>query len=135
MLLSSAILVTALRSLACSDYSIDLPQGYQLVQTNADEVVISKPNQEIIVGPTIDGYSVVNLLVMGHTSIPRNPLNNPEAKSLSKPGYFLVNTSAHHVAQGLEKGAWLQLLRDNGIPREPILHAPSRFDGVLGYNR
>lgn len=87
-------------------------------------MLISRPGEGIVIEATIDGYAVVGSLVVGHASLADHP---PESES-SKPGYFILDTQTHEAKQGLDKSSWLEALRAAGVPGEPKLHRPSRFD-------
>lgn len=120
------ILAMVLSMTACGDYSIRLPGGYSLVRVYAGAVLISNPQHEVVVNSNVDGYKVLDGLVAGYVTTPDHL--SPEEKEVSKPGYFILNTKTHDVKQGLDKKAWLDSLKAQGVSSEPSLGKPSRFD-------
>ena len=118
------ILAMLLSLTACGDYEIHLPGGYSLIRVYAGAVLIGAPEAGVRIEANIDGYKVLNDLVVGHISIAEH---SPE-KEMSKPGYFILNTKTHEAKQGLEKKVWLDLMQALGITNEPSLGKPSRFD-------
>jgi hypothetical protein len=120
-----ALLLSAVGTVSCGDFSVELPGGYSLVRVYGQTVLISGPShQGVVIEASIDGYAVIGSLVVGHARIADQP---PESE-YSKPGYFILDTHTHEAKQGLEKSSWLEALRAAGIPTEPKLHRPSRFD-------
>ena len=109
---------------ACGDYSIRLPHGYGLTQIHGGTVLIEGPDHRLVVGPNVDGYSVLGDSVVGHVSLAQY---QPDRED-SRPGYFILNTKTHELKQALEKEAWVDTLRASGIREEPRLSQPSRFD-------
>jgi len=117
-------LIVVLSISACGDYSVRLPGGYTLIRVYAGAVLINHPAKTEWIKANIDGYKVLNELVVGHVIIAEH---SPE-REMSKPGYFILNTKTHEMKQGLDKKAWLGSLQALGITDEPILSKPSRFD-------
>ena len=109
---------------ACGDYSVRLPGNYALTRVYAGAVLIGAPEGGVRIEANIDGYKVLNDLVVGHVIVAEH---SPE-KEMSKPGYFILNTKTHEAKQGLDKKAWLNSLQAQGISSEPSLGRPSRFD-------
>lgn len=109
---------------ACGDYSVRLPNNYELIRVYAGAVLIGAPEGGVRIEANIDGYKVLGDLVVGHVTVAEQ---SPE-KEMSKPGYFIVNTKTHEVKQGLDKKAWLDALKAQGVNSEPSLGKPSRFD-------
>lgn len=109
---------------ACGDYSVRLPNNYELIRVYAGAVLIGAPEGGVRIEANIDGYKVLNELVVGHVTVAEH---SPE-KEMSKPGYFIVNTKTHETKQGLDKKTWLDALQAQGISNEPSLGKPSRFD-------
>lgn len=109
---------------ACGDYAIQLPGKYQLTRVHGAAVVINHPDRGVIIDANVDGYALMGKLIVGHVSLAEHA---PE-RELSRPGYFIVDTSTDHVEQGLDKNSWLNVLRAAGITQEPKLAKPSRFD-------
>lgn len=117
-------LTTIFSMSACGDYSVRLPNNYQLVSVYAGAVLIGAPEGGTRIEANIDGYKVLGDLVVGHVTAAEH---SPE-KEMSKPGYFILNTKTHEAEQGLDKKAWLNALQVQGICGEPSLGKPSRFD-------
>jgi len=111
-------------TISCGDYSVLLPGGYSLVRVYGQTVLISHPGEGVVIEASIDGYAVVGSLIVGHTRLADHP---PES-DYSKPGYFIIDTQTHEAKQGLDKSSWLKALKAAGVPGEPKLHRPSRFD-------
>ena len=109
---------------ACGDYSVRLPGNYALTRVYAGAVLINHPEKGVVIDANIDGYKVLNDLVVGHVSVAEH---SPE-KELSKPGFFILNTKTHELRQGLDKKAWLDSLKALGTTNDPSLDKPSRFD-------
>lgn len=127
------ILAMVLSMTACGDYAIRLPGGYSLVRVYAGAFLISFRDHDgrrlwgdVVVNATVDSYKVLNELVVGHVSV--LDYMSPEEKEVSKPGYFILNTKTREVRQGLDKKAWLDSLKAQGVSSEPRLGKPSRFD-------
>lgn len=118
------VLTVAFGVSACSDYSIRLPNDYELIRIYAGAVLIGAPEGGARVEANIDGYTVIGELVVGHVTAAEH---SPE-KEMSKPGYFILNTESHEVKQGLSKEDWFDAIKGLGITREPSLGKPSRFD-------
>ena len=112
------------------DYSIALPDGYSLVRVYAGAVLMADPSHKKIISPNIDGYKVLQHVVVGHVSRDKLP---PEEAAESKPGYFVVDVRNGIVHQGLDERSWIDSLRRYGITTKPTLHKPSRFDQKFGY--
>jgi hypothetical protein len=109
---------------ACGDYSVRLPGNYALTRVYAGAVLIHHPESGVRIEANIDGYKVLNDLIVGHVTVAEH---SPE-KEMSKPGYFILNTKTHEVKESLDKKAWLDTLRTLGVNNEPSLGKPSRFD-------
>lgn len=82
---------------ACGDYSVRLPNNYELIRVYAGAVLIGAPEGGVRIEANIDGYKVLGDLVVGHVTVAEH---SPE-KEMSKPGYFILNTKTHEVRQGL----------------------------------
>ncbi len=121
---ASLAMVVFLCLSACGDYGIRLPGNYELVRIYASAVLISHPDDGVVIGAHIDGYKVLDPLVVGHVSLAEH---EPE-RGYSKPGYFILNTKTHEVREALDKAGWLATLQALGIEEEPGLDKPSRFD-------
>jgi hypothetical protein len=120
-------ILLVLTALACGDYSVELPNEYELVRFNAFESGIVMPDGTLVVEPTIDEYAVVGDMVLGHAEIPRS-LPNQEAPLRTVSGYFFLDTATGQLRDGLERTAWVSELEGKGITDLPELAAPSRFD-------
>ena len=110
------------------DFSVVLPDNYMLAEVSGSTIGIAH-NGAVVIWPDVDGYRLMQFIIVGHTSIAENQLLP------SKPGYFLIETKSGKVYEGLEKSAWLSILRKRNIVSIPVLHRPSRFDPIFGYNR
>lgn len=89
-------------------------------------------------GPDVDGYRVYRDAIVGHVSRARvrNSYGDPLPKREPRPeGYFIIDVRIDRVHDGLSKQEWLSKLRAFGLRREPVLHRPSIFDGILRRNR
>ncbi len=119
-------------SLFGGDYSISLPDGYSLDRVNAAEVVMlgPKPNRSLLINSNIDGYKVLNRIVIGHVSLPQLPAEDTKD---SIPGFFILDIQSGEVQQGLPEPVWLDSLRKYGITKKPSLHKPSRFDQMFRF--
>jgi hypothetical protein len=126
------ILAMVLSMTACGDYNIRLPGGYSLARVYAGAFLIFRDRDgrglggDVVVNATVDSYQVLDGLVVGHVST--LDYMSPEEKEVSKPGYFILNTKTHKAKQGLDKKAWLDSLKVQGVSSEPSLSKPSRFD-------
>jgi hypothetical protein len=110
-------------AVACGDYSIQLPGGYRLSQVYAGAVHIVRPDQGIAVHSHVDRYAVVGHLVVGHVTRAEHEME----RSLSRPGYFILDTKTGTVKEEVDLESWLRDLRRLGVADEPALSAPSRF--------
>jgi len=118
-----------------NDYSVPLPNGYELVRTNAPSIFIFRPyrvegivvKNSAVVPPKITALGVFDDIVFGKTE------DSPEADDWgpASPGFFILDTKNHKVQLGLDKGEWLESLQKEGVTEEPSLEKPSRnFQGV-----
>jgi len=121
---SLGMMVIILSMTACGDYQIQLPGNYKLTRVYAGAVLIHHPAAGARIEANIDGYKVLNSLVVGHVTVAEH---SPE-KEMSIPGYFILNTKTREVTPVLEKKTWLDSLQALGITNEPSLSKPSRFD-------
>lgn len=119
------VLFTLVAVSGCGDYSISLPGDYSLAQIYGGAVVICgpPPNRIIRIHANIDGYKVINGLVVGHVVVAER-----SEKEYSKPGYFIINTKTDVVLQSLDKKTWLDSLRILGVNEDPALSMPTMFD-------
>jgi hypothetical protein len=109
----------------CTDFKIELPNGYILFRANATEIYIIDPNRlvdRIVVEPHIEKYNVIDKVVVGYAVLAKG-----EMKEYSIPGYFILETETGTVTQGLSKDAWVKKLKELGINSEPKLKAPTIF--------
>lgn len=120
-----AFLVIAATAVGCGDYAVRLPGGYELTRVYAGAVLIARPDHEgLAVNANIDRYAVVGHLVVGHVSLAKHEFE----RSLSKPGYFVLDTNNGDVKVGMDLESWRLELREMGVSPEPPLAEPSRFD-------
>ena len=108
------------------DYTIMLPGGYKLVRANDVDVVIGRANGDVVITQTINGYAVVESLIVGHVTAPQEA-DRWEYRDLPS-GFFVLDTSkgGGEPLQGLDKQRWLEVLRSKGVASEPMLQRPSR---------
>jgi hypothetical protein len=112
----------------CTDYSVDLRNGYTLVRTNADSIYIFHENSpyagiDLLVPPKIVRLNDRHRMLFGLVEV------SPDSDfgATTTPGYFVLDTNKNQVWLGLNKTKWLQILKDHGITEEPTLVQPSRF--------
>lgn len=111
--------------IACGDYAVALPNGYRLHRVHNKAVLIARPDSGgVVIAANVDRYAVVRNIVVGHVSQAEHEFE----RSLSVPGYFLLDTSTGKVTQGLDVETWRARLKQVGIPEVPSLAAPSRWD-------
>ena len=123
--LASVVIVSAVLVGGCGDYSVCLPNGFSMVRVYAGAVHIGRPNHEgIAVFANVDSYAVLGDYVVGHVKLPKH---DPE-RSLSKPGYFVLNTSTGESRDGMGVDVWREELRRASLATDPLLEEPSRFD-------
>jgi len=112
------------------DYSVPLPNGYQLVRTNAPSIFIFRPysanglvvEDSCVVPPKIVMLNVSGDIVFGRTE------KSPDADRWGPgpPGFFILDTKNHKVELGLDEQTWLSSLKAIGISGKPSLKKPSR---------
>jgi hypothetical protein len=113
----------------CTDYSVNLPNGYQLVCTNAPSVYIFHETTPYggfkfpDVPPKIVRLNDIHGIVFGLVEV------SPDSDfgSTKAPGYFILDTEKRKVWLGLSETKWLQILKDYGIAEKPLLVRPSTF--------
>lgn len=91
-----------------------------------------------IVGSNVDGYLVYPGFITGHvskTSSEREDDGRSEKEAKYTPGYFVIDTKADKLYNGLSKDKWLERLRVLGVDHEPKLIKPSIFDVYWGRNK
>ena len=99
---------------------IGLPNGYQLIILSSNTVALTDRTTHGGVEPNVDGYAVIDPIVVGHVA--------PASGYASVPGYFIVNTSNGKMRLGLSRSEWEASLRGNGINYAVNLHRPSGLD-------
>lgn len=118
---------------ACGDYRVELPNGYFLVRTSANSILMATTSSTgrniIVIDPHISQYRMLDgdkiHLVVGYVK----PANiGLKYKITSMGGYFVLNTETRDIRQGLSKDEWRAALRLQGVISEPKLKKPSRFD-------
>ena len=62
--------------------------------------------------------------VVGHVAVAEHEFE----RSLSKPGYFVLDTSTGELVERLDLETWRRELRRRSIEDAPVLEPPSRFD-------
>lgn len=99
---------------------VQLPGDYVMARLHSDSIVISrKSDGREVIGPPIDEYAVCGHIVVGH-------VGRPEAGSATQEGYFLIDTRSGCVRKRLSKGAFLRLVSESGLRKEPELRCPKR---------
>lgn len=96
-------------------YRIRLTNGYDLVCVHSGSVGLSSQTGYGI-EPNIDGYRFRGSLVIGHVT---------KQDSMSKPGYFIVDTKTRERHQALTKDKWIEMLKDYGVTKAPRLVRPT----------
>jgi hypothetical protein len=107
------------------DYSVQLPNGYELIRTNASTVMIWSPrgmDRHCVVPPKIVLIGRKGHLVFG--LVERDPASDPGYDPTE--GFFVLNTENGAASLGLTKDEWVVSLRKLGVPDEPLLRRPSR---------
>lgn len=122
-----AIIYALILLCGCSDYSIQLPNGYCLVRSNDEDMTIANSVSVVVISPKIVGYEVCQHLVVGRVVL--NDIKSEEYGD-SKPGFFILNTKNGDLAQGLSEEAWVVLLKQNGVNRHLELKRPTWFRAV-----
>lgn len=124
------ICLSSLGCNGCSDYSVELPNGYLLARTNPDTIIIMAPSslnvkvyKENLAVPT----KIVGLGIQGDIVFGKNEKSPDADVRISGPeGYFILDTKNHKVQLGLDKKNWLSQLNSFGIKQEPDLKKPSK---------
>lgn len=115
-------LVVVLVLVGCGgNFRIALPNGYEMMSEYTGQVWILGPDGRDVVAATVDGYAVIDSVVVGHVSLGLGR----SAKNYSKPGYFVLDTKTGQVVQGMDKKEWLARLKDLGVTTAPQLHTPA----------
>jgi hypothetical protein len=105
----------------CTDYNVKLPNGYELIRTNADTVIIYVPKGGFVIPPKITALNKHQDLVFGKAE-------RSDASDIPcVEGFFFLNTKTGEKHVGMDKAAWLELLRKHGIEKGPTLRKPSRY--------
>lgn len=108
------------------DYSIALPNGYELARIWKGAHTIANERNFLVVGLSIQKYAVVDSVVTGYVS-DENMADVPEALR-GKVGYFVLDTATGNLEDGLSEDKWRETLKSHGIMSPPPLKAPSRKD-------
>lgn len=106
------------------DYAITLPNGYELVRGNPEQVMIVNSSGTVVVPGLIVKYGTVGDFVTGRAEVP--PLSVEEVRKYFadvKPGYFLLDTRLGTVETGLSEKDWKSRIKSAGI--EDTLHLTS----------
>lgn len=82
-------------------YHTALCNGYRLVTMNGYEVVVAKPDNEVITSGTVISFAVKPPYVTGYTS---SEHMSPDTEPVD--GYFLIDTRNGSVADGLSRAEW-----------------------------
>ena len=121
LLLAAAGLVLGLVfGLWVSRPSIQLPAGYQIFFASSSEVFLEDPQGEIVVGASLAELNSEAGLIVG-----RNQPRPGDSQTIGNAaGYFVIETATGHITRGLSRDAWIQRLRELGVPGVPLLHPP-----------
>lgn len=112
------------------DYSIPLPNGYHLVRTYSNHVVMSKPPvDEGVLGAPIESYAVSGQIVIGCVGSAEG-YGYPQEE---QPGYFIVDTKTGQVRKGLNSKEWKSILSSLGLRKIPNLMSPNRTQAWLSH--
>jgi hypothetical protein len=121
---ASVVIVAAVLVGGCGDYSVCLPNGFSMVRVYPGAVHVVRPNHEgIAIFANVDEYAVLGDYVVGHVDPPKHELE----RSMSKPGYFILNTSSGDAKDAMDLDAWRAELRRSSLATDPALARPSRF--------
>jgi hypothetical protein len=130
----------------CGDYAIDLPNGYRLVRTNSDNILIFEPDTEdyrnstaysrrtihdgdrtyhdsVVVPSKIVAIGSKDELVYGIVEI--SP--HPEGMEPTEPGYFVLDTHTGDGVLGMGEKAFQEKLKELGIVGTPSLTTNIRW--------
>lgn len=107
-----------------NDYDVSLADGYYLLRTNADTIMIYHTTDNglvFVVPPKIVELNCSSSLIYGRAEKSQSP-DIP-----SCPGFFILDIESDFRKVGLDKDSWLGYLRKFGIKREPSLRPPNRY--------
>lgn len=106
---------------ACGDYSIKLPNGYELTRISGSKYVISNSEKLILLGASVDKYYISGAYVIGSVS-----------HSDDAPGtrFFTLDTERNRVIGDLPKHLWQKELTKIGVQGELKLKRPNRFQSM-----
>jgi hypothetical protein len=123
------VTLTVLPGCGGCDYSVDLPNGYRLIRTNAATVVIYPPEDVRLkkfhgeaVPARITGLNDTNGIVYGR--VEQSP--DSDTGVTQTPGYFILDTKLNVVWLGLDEKEWRRILKENGVEQPQALVQPSR---------
>lgn len=124
---AGAIMVAAsLLYYARGDYALQLPNGYELIRTNASTLMIWTPqgaDRQCVVPPKITKVGGSGDVVFGY--VQKDPAADAGYEQVE--GFFILNTKSGEVSTGLAKGEWLRALATHAIREDPRLQKPSRW--------
>jgi hypothetical protein len=91
--------------IALHHYHTGLCNGYRLVRMNGYEVVIAKPNNEVLTSGTVTMFAVRPPYITGYTSSEHMA---PETEPVD--GYFIIDTTKGTINDGLTGSVWREQL-------------------------
>ena len=115
------------------DRSISLSNGYRLIRTNTDFVLLVRGEKHAIhmlIKPDITEYKVIGNLVVGLAIPPFSP--NVNTADIGNWGYFLLDTKTGELHKGLCRADWESILAEHKLTERPRLREPSRFGKIFG---
>lgn len=110
---------------ARSDFAVVLPNGYQIVRGNADEMQIVKNYGRVVVPGPIATYVVSRGVVTGLVQPSEAAPQKAASRSgEAKQGYFVLDTRTGEAAVGLSEADWNARLKALGLPPSPYMTPP-----------
>jgi hypothetical protein len=100
-----------------TDYRIALGNGYELVRTSSEHIMMSAPDHTVILGPTVNSYRTSRYYVFGHVS---------STESARVTAFFLVDTRNGKLQLWSTKKQWLRGLKKAGVVGPYDLKRPMR---------
>ncbi len=103
------------------DWRASLPQGYELVHTMSNYVVICRgAAHEGVIDANVERYRVLPNAIVGYAG------KAPVVAGPRKTGYFIIGLKGSGVSQGLTKEQWLAELRHLGVNQAPRMEEVPR---------
>ena len=107
------------------DYSVALPQGYELVRGNDVDIFITSAAHSIVIDGTIVRYAVVvNRYVVGQQDTTEVKRKEPKGFSVGKGGWFLLDTQTRTVQTELSESDWKEKVIQLSAGKIPELTVP-----------